>query len=55
MSTALLLLRAAQLGISVRDLELLSIGMVMDLCTESLNDYEGDYARIADQEDFDSF
>ena len=54
MSTALFLLRAAQLGISISDLDLLTIGMVQDMYTEALND-DAEYARVADQEDFDRF
>lgn len=54
MSTALFLLRAAQVGVPVSDLDTLSIGMVLDMCAEALNDQE-DYAVIADQEDFDRF
>lgn len=54
MSTPLLILRAVQMGISVQDMDLLSIGMIQDMYTESLNDQE-DYARVATQEDFDKF
>lgn len=55
MTTALFLLRTAQLGISISDLELLTIGMVQDMYVEAFNDNEGDYARVANQEDFDCF
>ena len=55
MSTALFLLRAAQLGVSMVDLDLLTVGMVFDMATEALNDQEGDYARVATQEDIDAF
>ena len=54
MSTALLLLRAAQLGISIADMDLLTIGMIQDMYTEALND-QAPYARVATQEDFDNF
>ncbi len=54
MSTALFLLRAAQVGVPVSDLDTLNIGMVLDMCAEALNDQE-DYAVIAAQEDFDRF
>lgn len=54
MSTALLLLRAAQVGISVSDLELMTIGMLQDIYVEALND-QVPYARVATQEDFDRF
>lgn len=51
MSTALLLLRAAQLGIPVSDLDTLSVGMLLDMYTEALNDQE-EYAIIGTEEDF---
>lgn len=54
MNTALLLLRAVQLGISLSDLDLLTIGMVCDMYTEQLNDGV-DYPIEATQEDFDRF
>lgn len=54
MSTALFMLRAAQVGISVADLELLTVGMVMDMYTEAMNDGE-EYDIIATQEDIDRF
>ncbi|KIR03809.1 hypothetical protein P261_02624 [Lachnospiraceae bacterium TWA4] len=54
MTTPLFLLRCVQLGISIRDLDLLSIGMVNDMYVESSND-EYDYDVVATQEDFDNF
>ena len=54
MTTALFLLRAAQLGIPMRDLELLTIGMVTDMLIEAEND-TADYPQLATQEDFDKF
>lgn len=54
MTTALFLLRAAQLGLAMADLDGMSMGMVMDLYTEALNDQE-DYCVLATQEDFDRF
>ena len=54
MTTPLFLLRCVQLGISIRDLDLLSIGLVNDMYAESGNDgYK--YRELADQEDFDIF
>ena len=53
MTTALFLLRAAQLGIPMGDLELLTIGMVTDMLVEAGN--ECDYEQLATQEDFDKF
>lgn len=54
MTTALLLLRAAQLGIPVSDLDTLTIGMILDMYAEALNDQE-EYPALATQEDFDRF
>lgn len=54
MTTPLFLLRCVQLGISIRDLDLLSIGMVNDMFAESRND-ECKYAILATQDDFDKF
>ena len=54
MTTPLFLLRCVQLGISIRDLDLLTIGMVNDMYVESSND-GADYAIIAGQDEFDSF
>lgn len=51
MTTGLYLLRAVQLGISISDLALLSVGMVFDMCAEAHNDADGEYAAVADQED----
>jgi len=54
MTTPLFLLRCVQLGISIRDLDLLSIGLVNDMYAESGNDnYK--YKQLADQDDFDRF
>ena len=54
MTTPLFLLRCIQLGISLRDLDLLTIGMVNDMFTEQVND-EYKYPIKATQEDFDKF
>jgi hypothetical protein len=54
LTTALFLLRAAQLGIPIRDLELLTIGMVTDMMIEAGND-SCDYDYLPTQEDFDKF
>ena len=48
-------LRCVQLGISIQDLDLLTIGMVNDMYAESSNDEYKDYAQIATQRDFDLF
>ena len=54
MTTPLFLLRCVQLGISIHDLDLLTIGMVNDMYAESRND-EYKYQEVATQEDFDRF
>ena len=47
------MLRAVQCGISISDLDLLSIGLVNDMFTEQQND-NYDYPRKATQADMDS-
>lgn len=54
MTTPLFLLRCVQLGLSIRDLDLLTIGMVNDMYAESRND-DFKYKEVATQEDFDKF
>ena len=54
MTTPLFLLRCVELGISVRDLDLLTIGLLLDMWTEKANDGVK-YSRIATQVDFDKF
>ena len=54
MTTPLFLLRCVQLGISMADMELLSIGLVNDMFVESRND-ECRYAELGTQEDMDRF
>ncbi len=60
MTTALFHLRCLEIGLPIRDLDLLTIGMVIDIWTESLNDKAsdgegGNMVREAGQEDFDRF
>ena len=57
MTTPLFLLRCVQLGISIRELDLLTIGMVNDMYVESGNDQDADkhYNVVATQADFDRF
>ena len=55
MTTAVLLLRAAEVGISIADLDLLTIGMLNDIFVEKFNDSEGEYENVATQEDIDTF
>lgn len=47
------MLRCVQLGISISDLELLSIGMINDMFIELKND-EYEYPVLATQEDIDA-
>ena len=54
MTTPLFLLRCTQLGLSMADLDLLSIGLINDMYAESSND-DCNYATLATQEDFDRF
>ena len=54
MTTALFLLRCVEIGISIRDLDLLTIGMVLDIWTEKGND-GAKYDHMATQEDFNKF
>ncbi len=54
MTTALFLLRCVQIGLSLRDLDLLTIGMVNDMYAEQMND-NVKYDEVAVQSDFDSF
>ena len=54
MTTPLFLLRCVEIGLSIRDLDYLTIGMVMDIWTEKGND-SVKYDSIATQEDFDKF
>ena len=54
MTTPLFLLRCVQLGLSMADLEMLSIGLINDMYAEGRND-DCKYATLATQEDFDRF
>lgn len=54
MTTPLFLLRCVQLGLSIRDLDLLTIGMVNDMFAESRND-DYKYREVATQADYDRF
>lgn len=54
MTTPLFLLRCVQLGLSMADLELLSIDLINDMYAESKND-DCKYAQIATQENIDRF
>ena len=54
MTTPLFLLRCVQIGLSIRELDLLTIGMVNDMYAESRND-DYNFREIASQDDFDRF
>ena len=47
MTTPLFLLRCVQLGITIRDLDLLTIGMVKDMFVESRNDEYKGWRKVA--------
>jgi hypothetical protein len=60
------MLRCLEVGLSIRDLDLLTVGMVIDIWTEMANDRAdsadsstggggGSSVRMATQEDFDRF
>ena len=52
MTTALFLLRAVQMGLTMDDLDGLEYGTIVDMMTETSND-DCDYNTVASQEDFD--
>ena len=54
MTTPLFLLRCVQLGISIADLDLLTIGLVNDMFTERENDDYDGWNEVAGQADFDA-
>ena len=54
MTTPLFLLRCVQLGLSIGELDLLTIGLVNDMYVESRHD-EHKYAVVANQKAFDLF
>ena len=53
MTTPLFLLRCVQLGLSISELDLLTIGMVNDMFAESRNDEYKGYHELATQADMD--
>lgn len=54
MTTALFVLRAVQLGLSLDDLDGMEYGTVIDIMTEAAND-NCEYKELASQDDFDKF
>ena len=55
MTTPLFLLRCVQLGISLGELDMLTIGLVNDMFCERENDEYTGWHEVAGQADFDSF
>ena len=56
MTTPLFLLRCLQIGLSLRDLDLLTIGMINEMYIESRNDEaKGAYHELGTQADMDAF
>ena len=56
MTTALFLLRCLQIGLSLRDLDLLTIGMVNEMYIESGNDTcQSSFKVLGTQADMDAF
>ena len=56
MTTPLFMLRCLQIGLSIRELDLLTVGMVFDMYAEMSNDDCADaYATKATQADMDAF
>ncbi len=54
MTTPLFLLRCIEIGIGIAELDLMSIGLVLDIWSEKAND-RVKYQQLASQEDFDKF
>lgn len=54
MTTPLFLLRCIEVGVQVSELDLLTVGLVLDIWTEKNND-GAEYRVVASQEDFDKF
>ena len=55
MTTPLFLLRCKQLGLSMAELDLLTIGLINDMFTERENDDYDGWNEMASQSDFDAF
>ena len=55
MTTPLFLLRCKQLGLSMAELELLTIGIINDMFSERERDEYSGWTEIAGQDDFDAF
>lgn len=55
MTTPLFLLRCVQLGLSLSELDMLTIGLVNDMFSERERDDYSGWTGIAVQDDFDKF
>ena len=55
MTTPLFLLRCKQLGLTMTELDLLTIGLINDMFTERENDDYDGWHEVAGQADFDRF
>ena len=55
MTTPLFLLRCKQLGLTLTELDLLTIGIINDMFTEKENDKYDGWSEVAGQADFDAF
>ena len=55
MTTPLFLLRCKQLGLTLTELDMLTIGIINDMFTERENDDFDGWTEIAGQVDFDAF
>lgn len=54
MTTALFLLRCTEIGLGIAELDLLTIGIILDMWTEKAND-SAKYKKLAGQAEFDMF
>lgn len=54
MTLGVFLLRAFQMGLTLNDLDSLEYGTIIDMMTESGNDF-CEYKQLAGQDDFDRF
>ena len=55
MTTPLFLLRCNQLGLTLTELDMLTIGIINDMFTERENDEYDGWSEVAGQADFDRF
>ena len=55
MTTPLFLLRCCQLGLSMDELNMLTIGLIYDMFSEKENDDYNGWSQLAVQSDFDVF